>query len=138
MYSTTANSPTRPTVKNAARPGNVNRTGITPAITHDNWKRVSNLANARPWLASGASRCTIESNAIRPMAEAMLATAASVIAAPTPPNAAAPMPVTAIKTIAAVSINSSRNRRRSGDARPLPIIKPTVDAPITAPIHTLL
>ncbi len=138
MYSTTASTPIKPTVKKAIRPGNVTSTGMTPAIAHDSWKRVSNLAKARPWLASGASRCTIESKAIRPIPDARLTTAARAMAAPTPPNTAAPIPARAIKTIAVISINSSRNRLRSGDARPFPIINPAVEAPITAPIQTLL
>jgi hypothetical protein len=138
MNSTTANTPTSPTVRKATRPGNVNSTGMTPANAHDSWKRVSNFAKARPWFASGASRCTIESNAILPMPEAMLATAANTMAAPTPPNAAAPSPDNATRTIAVVKISSSRSRLRSGEARPLPIIKPTVEATMTAPIHMLL
>ena len=43
-------------------------------------ERVSNWAKARPWLASGASRCTIESNASRPSAAAKFTTKASRIA----------------------------------------------------------
>ena len=35
------------------------------------WKRVSNWANDRPRLASGASRCTIESKASLPALDAM-------------------------------------------------------------------
>jgi len=131
-----AANPVKPTVKNARRPGKVNSTGITPATAHDNWKRVSNLAKARPWFASGASRCTIESNAILPMPDDMLTTAASTIAAPTPPNIAAAMPATAIITTALVNISSSRRRLRNGDASPLPIISPADDAPITTAIHT--
>jgi len=87
-------------------------------------------------LASGASRWTIESNAILPMPDDMLTTAASTMAAPTPPNIAATMPATAIITTALVNISSSRKRLRNGAARPLPIISPTEDAPITTPIHT--
>jgi len=124
-----------PTIKNATRPGNVNKTGMTPAIAHDNWNRVSNLANARPWSASGASRCTIESNAMRPIPDDMLTTAARMTAAPTPPKIAAAIPATAIITTAVVNISSSRSRLRSGDASPLPIIRPTDEAPITTPIH---
>ena len=41
------------------------RTGTAAASTQPIWKRVSNRAKARPRLASGASRCTIESNASR-------------------------------------------------------------------------
>jgi len=109
---------------------------MTPATAHDNWNRVSNLANALPWLASGASRCTIESNAILPMPDDMLTTAANTIAAPTPPNSAAAMPAIAIITTALVNISSSRRRLRNGDARPLPTIRPADDAPITTAIHT--
>jgi len=110
---------------------------MTPAIAQDSWKRVSNLANARPWSASGASRCTIESNAIRPMPDDMLTTAARMTAAPTPPNNAAAKPATAINTTAVVNIISSRRRLRNGDAKPLPTISPADDAAITTPIHRL-
>jgi len=136
-YTTTEATPVNPTTRKATRPGNVNRTGLTPAIAHDSWNRVSNLAKARPWFASGASRCTIESNAIRPIPDDMLTIAASRTAAPTPPNNAAAMPETAISTTAVVNISSSRNRLRSGDANPLPIINPADEAPITTPIHRL-
>ena len=34
----------------------VNSVGSTPLSTHDSWNRVSNLAKALPWLASGALR----------------------------------------------------------------------------------
>jgi hypothetical protein len=72
------------------------------------------------------------------MPDAMLATAANTMAAPTPPNIAAARPETATRTIAAVNISSSRNLLRSGEASPLPTISPAVDAPMTAPIQMLL
>ena len=63
--------------------------GISAPITHTSWKRVSNRANERPRLASGASRWTIESKACL----AALPVAPTVIdsmAAPTrPPDRAA-------------------------------------------------
>ena len=40
-------------------------TGTAAASTQPIWNRVSNRAKARPRLASGASRCTMESNASR-------------------------------------------------------------------------
>ena len=42
------------------------QTGTNAPNTHMTWNRVSNLAKARPRLASGASRWRIESNATLP------------------------------------------------------------------------
>ncbi len=42
-------------------------TAIAAPTTHMIWKRVSKRANDRPLLASGASRCTIESKASLPV-----------------------------------------------------------------------
>ena len=65
------------------RPGSRPRSGIDTSTgmkaptTHTIWNRVSNLANDRPRLASGASRCTSESKASLPLWTRRRRTAAS-------------------------------------------------------------
>ena len=58
--------------------------GMSAPITHTSWKRVSKRANDRPRLASGASRCTIESKACL-AALPVAPTVIDSIAAPTRP-----------------------------------------------------
>ncbi len=129
----TANAPNMPTTRNPTWPGNVNATGGSPASTQASWNRVSNCAKARPWLASGASRCTIESNASRPIDDEKLTTKASTMAVPSPPVTAANTPATAITPSAIVSISSSRMALRNLGATTLPAIDPNALAAAAMP-----
>src|SRR3954470_18713078 len=70
-YANAANPAAPATTRNPTRAGMGTITGRNPPITHSNWNLVSKPANERPKLASGASRCTIASNARRPAPAAM-------------------------------------------------------------------
>ena len=83
------------------RPGIWMSTGTTPAVTHASWNRVSNCANARPRFASGASRCTIDSNASRAMEAEKFTAPASMTAATVPPSSAEAVPTTVMMASAA-------------------------------------
>jgi len=114
-------------------PGAWIATAKNAAIAHINWKRVSNVANARPWFAFGASRCTMLSNPSRPSAATKLTTHASAIPATGEPKAARPMPAAALTINAACSIVSSRSFERTFEASALPAIVASADAPTAAP-----
>ena len=83
-------------------------TGMNAPTTHASWNRVSNFANERPRFASGASRCTIESNAsLPPLAPSPTTSAAAVADASLLPNVAAAMPVTMTSNSTAIRMVSS-------------------------------
>ena len=90
-----------------ARRGTASRTGGNAPATHVSWNRVSKRAKARPWDASGASRCTIESNAsLPPAAAAPRSPARAAPAARLPYHAHTAAPI-AKAVNEAVSIRSS-------------------------------
>ncbi len=62
------------------------------ADAHPSWNCVSNRANARPWFAPGASRCTMLSKQSRPSAAARFDTPASTIRPDRPPSTADSQP----------------------------------------------
>ena len=104
-----------------------------PPMTHTNWKRVSNLANARPRTASGPSRCSRLSNPSRPAA----APIPSVNAASTKPTEPATSAPSNVKTAGSTSddarIISSRTERRSAGATMTPPKLPAYAAPPARP-----
>jgi len=119
-----------------SRPGIWSTTGTSPAPTQPSWNLVSNWANARPRLASGASRCTTASNASRPIAAAKLTEPASSMPATTPPSSDVPNPATATTVNAATSIVSSRNFERTSGATALPVIVSRLAKPSERPNQT--
>ena len=74
---------------------------------HANWNRDSKRANARPWLAPGASRCTMLSKLSRPSAAARFKIAARMTAPTGPPSTDTASPVPAETRRQTVSIDSS-------------------------------
>ena len=113
----------------------VNSVGSTPLSTHDSWNRVSNLAKALPWLASGALRWTIDAKAIRATADAMFTAIDKPTAAPTPPASEASTPATVTRASEAMIITRSLSALRSNGANPLPTITPTVTEATARPSH---
>ena len=85
------------------------------------WKRASNRENDRPWLASGASRCTSESKASRATAAAK-ATPPASSAIPISPPVINPRTAAARPTPSdPSSINSSTTLRRRIGATCTPV-----------------
>ena len=68
VYQTAPASATTPTSRKPTAAGIEMATGTNAASTQLSWKRVSNWAKARPWLASGASCWTVASKPSRAMA----------------------------------------------------------------------
>ncbi len=120
-----------------AHPGIGITTGTAAAATHPSWKRVSKRAKARPRLASGASRCTIESNARRASAALKPTTHDSSAAVERPPKMAAIVPPTAVKASAATSIRSSRSCWRTIGPTALPASVPMAENASTTPNHAV-
>ena len=110
-------------------------TGTVAATTHPNWKRVSKRANAWPWLALGASRCTMLSNANRPSAAPKLTTTASAMPASLPPTIAPTTPATVGNTRATTIMLSSCSDERRRGPMALPAIVPSDDSPTASPNH---
>ena len=111
-------------------------TGTKAAATHAIWKRVSNCANARPRLASGASRCTMASKARRANAAATPTAPARSAALTWPPPKAASRPPRVMRTKASASIRSSCWLRRMIGPSALPTIVPTALNSSTRPNQT--
>lgn len=118
------------------RPGIWKSTGTTPAVTHPSWNLVSNCANARPRFASGASRCTIDSNARREIAAEKFTAPANRTAPTVPPRSADRVPTTAMIASPPCSIVSSRSRSRMRGASALPAIVSRLAKPSARPNHT--
>lgn len=125
-----------PTITKPNRPGIWSTTGTSPAPTQPSWNLVSNWANARPRLASGASRCTTASNASRPIAAAKFTEPASNMPEITPPSTDVPNPATAITDSAATSIVSSRSFERTSGATALPVMVSRLAKPSERPNQT--
>jgi hypothetical protein len=115
------------------RPGIWMSTGTMAAATHPSWKRVSNCANALPRFASGASCCTVDSNARRPIEAAKFTMPANNRPATTPPTSVARRPVAAITLSAPIIIVSSRTRRRTRGAIALPVMVSKLAKPSDRP-----
>ena len=99
---------------------------MMPPITHTSWKRVSNLANARPRTASGPSRCSRLSNPSRPAAAPIAdRERGEHEARPSPPTSAPSSVKTAGSTSDDARITSSRTERRSAGATSTPTKLPT-------------
>ena len=124
---TNINTPIAPIAPITAKPippDGLKITGINPPATHAIWLFVSNFENMRPRLASGASRCTVDSNASFPIADAALTTAANAMPPRMRSYQAAKIPATAYAVSAPINICVSGIRRR--------ITGPTKFAPSTA------
>ncbi len=107
-------------------------TGRNAPTTHVSWNRVSNRANDRPRLASGASRWTTESKASFPLLAASPTQSASAAAAAMPPAQAARRPATAVaaSTICRMRSSAIPARRRGGatsdpSSAPMPLAAST-------------
>jgi hypothetical protein len=107
--------------------------GTTAPMTHTSWNRISNLANERPRFASGASRCTRESNASLPQVEATATVSASTADPGSPPSHAVPSPTPVMTPSTAISIRSSVIASRSRGASADPISEPAPVKPRTTP-----
>ena len=107
--------------------------GMSAPITQIIWNRVSNLAKERPRLASGASRCTIESKAC--LAEQLVTP--SIIdnsaAPPSPPMNAVTKPATLVTIRLPTKIRSSVITRRSLGTINDPTKKPNCAVAATRP-----
>ena len=97
------------------------------------WKRVSNLANDRPRLASGASRWTIESNASLAVLALKPTAKATSTAAPSPPDQAASSAASVARSIEPTRMSSSWVVRRTRGATIEPTKEPRTLAPTAKP-----
>jgi len=107
-------------------------TAMNAPIAQANWNRDSNRANARPWFAPGASRCTMLSKLSRPSEAARLRIPARTIAPIGPPSTATVSPVPADTRRQTLSIDSSLSRVRTMGAIALPAIDASAATPTTA------
>ena len=98
--------------------------GMSAPITQTSWKRVSNLANDRPRLASGASRCTIESKACFAALPVAPTVMESMAAPSRPPTTAVITPTTPVMTSAPTMMCSSVASLRTRGAATAPQKKP--------------
>ena len=108
-------------------------TGRKPPITHSNWNLVSNPAKDRPKFASGASRCTMASNARRPVLAPTPTVSASAAEPIRPPCDAHPVEITPTASSADTRMRSSETTCLRRGAISAPSNAPATLATSTAP-----
>ena len=113
MNDTNAKPMTAATSREPRRAGMGSATGRNAPTTQATWNRASNRANVRPWLASGASRCTRESKASLPTAEVRATPPARIVKPSSPPLIPATRAESTPSASDPSSIISSTTLRRS-------------------------
>ena len=129
MNETTANAASSATKPEPSRTGIGRITGMKAPTTQAIWKRASNRENDRPWLASGASRCTSESKARRATAAARATPPASSAIPIRPPVIEPRRAAASPRPSEPSSISSSTTLRRRMGATCTPV---KAESPATA------